>query len=211
MYVPEAFREDEPATLHALIRSHPLATLITGGPAGLLANRVPFTLAEADDGPVLRAHIAKGNDQVEPLRCGCETLLLFDGPEAYITPSWYASKHEHGRVVPTWNYVTVQVRGTPTLIDDAAWLMAQISELTALQEGSREPAWKVIDAPEAFVAGQLKAIIGVEIRVTAMAGKWKVSQNRPEADQLGVERGLQTEGVSAEMAALIRERRKREM
>src|SRR5262245_16561903 len=110
MYQPTAFREDRLETLHALIRSHPLATLITAGSGGLIANLVPFILTDTGGKGTLRAHIAKANDQVDALRSGAETLIVFHGPEAYITPSWYVSKSEHGRVVPTWNYVVVQVR-----------------------------------------------------------------------------------------------------
>ncbi len=207
MYQPSAFREDRPEILHALIRAHPLATLITAGPGGLLANLVPFILVNAGDRGTLRAHIAKANDQVEPLRSGAETLVVFQGPEAYITPSWYASKKEHGRVVPTWNYVVVQVRGTPRVIDDPAWVRAQIGELTASQENHRPAPWSVADAPEAFVEAQLNAIIGVEIPIATIEGKWKVSQNRSAADRQGVVEGLQAEGINDAMATLIAEKK----
>lgn len=203
MYQPNAFREERPETLHALIRAHPLATLITAGPRGLLANLVPFTLANGGEKGVLRAHIAKANDQVEPLSSGAETLAVFQGPEAYITPSWYVSKQEHGRVVPTWNYVVVQARGTPRVVDDPEWVRAQINDLTATQEGKRSVPWSVNDAPEPFISGQIKAIIGVEIAISTIEGKWKVSQNRSEADRHGVEKGLRQEGISEEMARLV--------
>ncbi len=205
MYQPTAFREDRLETLHALIRSHPLATLITAGPRGLIANLVPFTLATEGEKGTLRAHIAKANDQVAPLRAGTETLVVFHGPEAYITPSWYKSKQEHGRVVPTWNYVVVQVRGTPRVIDDLSWLRAQIGDLTASQESQRKDPWKVTDAPEAFISGQIAAIIGVEIPITTIEGKWKVSQNRPAADRQGVQEGLLNERLNSEMAKLVAE------
>lgn len=120
--------------LHALIRAHPLATLITAGSDGLVANLVPFTLVEAGEKGTLRAHLAKANDQLKASEAGTETLVVFHGPEAYITPSWYVSKKEHGRVVPTWNYAVVQVRGTPRVIDDADWLRAQIDALTSAKE-----------------------------------------------------------------------------
>ena len=207
MYQPPAFREERPEILHALIRAHPLATLITAGSGGLLANLVPFILADTGDRGTLRAHIAKANDQVEPLRSGAETLVVFQGPEAYITPSWYASKKEHGRVVPTWNYVVVQVRGAPRVIDDPAWLRAQIGVLTAQQENPRPEPWHVADAPEAFVAAQLNAIIGIEIPIATIEGKWKVSQNRSEADRQGVVAGLRAEGISEAMAKLVSEKK----
>src|SRR5262249_35343352 len=147
-------------TLHELIRAHPLATLITAGTGGIIANLVPFILIDTGDKGTLRAHIAKANDQVDALKAGAETLVVFHGPEAYITPSWYASKKEHGRVVPTWNYVVVQVRGTPRVIDDTAWLKTQIGALTSSQETQRSEPWKVTDAPEPFIESQIRAIIG---------------------------------------------------
>src|SRR5438270_12228207 len=163
MYQPTAFREERVETLHELIRAHRLGTLITAGHGGLIANLVPFTLADAGDKGTLRAHVAKANDQVGALAAGAETLVVFQGPEAYITPSWYPSKKEHGRVVPTWNYAVVQVRGTPRVIDDTDWLKTQIGALTSAQENRRSEPWKVTDAPESFIEGQLRAIIGVEI------------------------------------------------
>lgn len=203
MYLPNVFREENLEILHALIRAHPLATLITAGPGGLLANLVPFTVVNSGKRGILRAHIAKANDQVEALSSGTETLIIFQGPESYITPSWYASKKEHGRVVPTWNYAVVQARGIPRTIDDQEWLRMQIGELTAKQEKKRSEPWDVSDAPEPFIAGQLKAIIGVEIPISTLEGKWKVSQNRSAADQHGVAAGLREEGVSEEMARLV--------
>ena len=202
MYQPSAFREERLETLHALIRNHPLATLITAGRGGLIANLVPFVLADIGDKGTLRAHIAKANDQLDALRAGTETLVVFQGPEAYITPSWYASKKEDGRVVPTWNYVVVQVRGTPNVIDDSAWLRAQLGALTSAQESQRPEPWKVTDAPEPFIEGQIKAIIGIEIPVLTIEGKWKVSQNRSVADRQGVYEGLHGEG-NEDMAKLV--------
>ncbi|HEX5544944.1 MAG TPA: FMN-binding negative transcriptional regulator, partial [Nitrospira sp.] len=200
MYQPSAFREERLETLHELIRAHPLATLITAGPGGLIANFVPFILADMGDKGTLRAHIAKANDQVNAIAAGAETLVVFHGPEAYITPSWYVSKKEHGRVVPTWNYAVVQARGTPRVIDDPAWLRTQIGALTASQESQRPEPWNVTDAPEPFIDGQMRAIIGVEIPILTIEGKWKVSQNRSAADRQGVYQGLQDEQGNVEMA-----------
>lgn len=207
MYLPSAFREERLETLHALIRAHPLATLITAGTDGLIANLVPFIVVETGDRGTLRAHISKANDQVEALRAGADTLVVFQGPEAYITPSWYPSKKEHGQVVPTWNYVVVQVRGTPHVIDDPAWLRTQIGALTAGQENQRSEPWKVTDAPESFIQDQIRAIIGVEIPILSIEGKWKVSQNRSAADRQGVYEGLRREGKSEPMARLVAEKK----
>ena len=206
MYQPSAFREERLETLHELIRAHPLATLITAPPGGLIANFVPFILADMGDKGTLRAHIAKANDQVNALAVGAETLVVFHGPEAYITPSWYVSKKEHGRVVPTWNYAVIQVRGTPRVLDDPAWLRTQIGALTAAQESQRPEPWNVTDAPEPFIDGQMRAIIGVEIPILTIEGKWKVSQNRSAADRQGVYEGLKDEQGNVEMARMVAER-----
>ena len=203
MYLPPAFREDRLKAMHAVIRAHPLATLITSGVGGLMANLVPFILVDTGEKGTLRAHVARANDQVPALQNAAETLVMFHGPDAYITPSWYASTKEHGRVVPTWNYVVVQVRGTPRIIDDPVWLRTQVEALTSSQESRRPQPWRVTDAPEPFLSGQLKAIIGIEIPILDIQGKWKVSQNRNAADRLGVQAGLADEGISAEMARLV--------
>ena len=206
MYQPAAFREERLETLHELIRAHPLATLVTSGPGGLIANLVPFLLMDSGQRGTLQAHLARGNGQLEELRAGADTLVIFHGPESYITPSWYESKREHGRVVPTWNYVVVQVRGVPRVIDEPAWIKAQVSALTATQEGLRTEPWQVSDAPEAFIDGQINAIVGIEIPIESIDGKWKVSQNRNEADRRGVHGGLAGEGGHPEMARLVGEK-----
>lgn len=202
MYTPAAFREDRPDVLRRLIRTHPLATLVTGGARGLIANLVPFVLVESSNGDVLRAHLAKANEQVASLREGSEALVIFQGPAAYITPAWYASKKEHGKVVPTWNYIVVQVRGTPQVMDDKDWLLAQINALTTLQESGRADPWAVADAPRDYVDAQLRAIVGVEIPIGRIEGKWKASQNQPAANQAGVVRGLRESGAE-QMAQIV--------
>lgn len=198
MYLPAAFREERKEVLCELIARHPLGTLITSGSGGLIANLVPFLV----DGDTLLAHVARANDQVPALREGAETLVVFQGPQAYITPSWYPSKGEHGRVVPTWNYAVVQVRGVPRLVEDRAWLRSLVERLTDSQESSRPAPWKVADAPEDFIATQLNAIVGVEIRIRSIEGKWKMSQNRAVADRLGVKNGLAAKGCD-DIASLI--------
>jgi len=207
MYRPAAFREDRLETLHALIEAHPLGALITDGSDGLNASLIPFTLAaERGDKGVLRAHLARGNDQIVALREVREALVLFQGAEAYITPAWYVSKAEHGKVVPTWNYVVVQAWGTPRVIDDPAWLRVQIDELTRKNERDRREPWNVSDAPGPFIDAQIKGIIGLEIDVARIEGKWKVSQNRPEKDRDSVVHGLRTERNDEVMASIVSER-----
>lgn len=203
MHCPKMFKEERLEVLHGLMRAHPLATVITAGSGGLMANLIPFSLHDGGEHGVLRAHLARGNRQLDELREGAETLLLFQGPECYVTPSWYPSKAEHGKVVPTWNFAMVQVRGTPRVIDDASWLLAQVEQLTAGHENGRKHPWKVSDAPADFIAAQLKGIVGIEIPVLSIEGKWKLSQNRLPADRLGVIEGMREEGGCPAMVALM--------
>ncbi len=209
MYQPPHFREADLGVQHALIRAHPLGLLITAGPAGPTANALPFLLdATRGEKGVLLVHMAKANGQWRELQAGAAPLVVFQGVDNYITPSWYATKQETGKVVPTWNYAMVQVRGTPRVIDDAAWLKAQVEALTGEHEKPRTERWAVSDAPDAYIASQLKGIIGVEIEITGIEGKWKMSQNRPEADIAKVAIGLdgkEDAHANAEMAGLVRE------
>ena len=202
MYRPAAFAEDRPQVLRALIRAHPLATLVTSGPSGLMANLVPFILVTAEDGAdVLQAHLARGNDQLNELRQCDEALVIFQGPHAYVSPAWYPTKREHGRVVPTWNYIVVQAWGRPQVIDDPQWVRAQIGELTTQQEQGRAEPWAVEDAPAPFIEAQLRGIVGVEIPVARIEGKWKASQNQPPQNRRGVAQGLSA--TNPEMAKLV--------
>ena len=188
MYLPAHHREDDPARLHALIRARPLGLLITNGPGGLLANSIPFQLDEARG--TLVAHMARANPQWHEADGAREALVVFQDVDSYITPAWYASKREHGRVVPTWNYAAVHVYGPLVAIDDAAWLHAQVSALTNHHESAREAPWAVTDAPKPFIDAQVRGIVGIEIAIARIEGKWKVSQNRSDADRAGVASGL---------------------
>lgn len=193
MYLPAHFEETRSEVLHALMRARPLATLVTQSAQGLAADALPLLLC-ADQGPcgTLRGHVARAN----PLwhECGGEALAVFQGPQAYVSPSWYPAKHEHGKVVPTWNYVVVQARGRLRVIDDAAWLRRQVEALTARQEAGFARPWAVADAPRAYTDRMIEAIVGIEIEITRLAGKWKLSQNQPEANRAGVVDGLRTRG-----------------
>lgn len=205
MYQPPHFREDDLSTQHALIRACPLGLLVSAGTEGLVANSVPLLLdAEASPKGTLRLHLARANPQWRAIRDGAEVLIVFQGSDAYITPSWYATKRETGKVVPTWNYAMVQVRGNARVVEDAEWLRAQVSALTDMHEAGRQAAWEVEDAPADFIAAQLKGIVGVEIEITRIEGKWKVSQNRPVADREGVAAGLAGEAGGDGMLALVR-------
>jgi len=191
MYQPPHFREDRLEVQHALIRAHPLGLLVTTGTSGLLANPIPFVLDDADS-PLgtLRAHLARANPQWRDFDPEQEALVVFQGTDTYITPSWYETKRETGKVVPTWNYAIVQAYGRMQVKDDPAWLVRQVTAMTSAQEASRREPWAVSDAPAEFLTAQLKGIVGVEIEITRIEGKWKVSQNRPEADRRGVAEGL---------------------
>jgi transcriptional regulator len=208
MYLPAAFREDRLEVQHQLIRSHPLGLIVSHGPGGLLANSVPF-LVYADEGEkgTLRAHVARANSQWGELQAAGECLVVFQGEQEYITPTWLETKKETHQVVPTWNYVTVHARGVARVIEDPAWLFRQLQDLTHSQERSRLMPWKVTDAPESYVQTQMKAIVGIEIPIDRIEGKWKASQNRNESDRAGIVAGLQSQGgTSAQMAAIVAER-----
>ena len=207
MYQPPHHRDDDLGTQHQLIRAHPLGMLITAGDGGLMANAVPFHLnAGLSPKGTLQAHVARANGQWKEIAAGAPVLVVFQGADIYITPSWYATKRETGKVVPTWNYAMVQVRGPARTIEDPAWLRAQISSLTGENESDRAKPWAVEDAPPDFIAAQMKGIVGIEIDIETIDGKWKVSQNRPLADRQGVAEGLSAidRTEAAEMANLVR-------
>ena len=197
MYLPAHFEETRPEVLHGLVRAHPLGLMITLGPAGLQANPIPFLLdPDPAGGPAtLRAHVARANPVWREARTDMESLVVFQGPQAYISPSMYPSKAATGKVVPTWNYVTVQARGTLRVMDDLAWLRTLVTRLTERHEAARAVPWAVSDAPADYVETMLRAIVGIEITLTALAGKWKVSQNHTPANRAGVVAGL---GAQAE-------------
>ena len=172
-----------------------------------MANPIPFLLEAEGSFGRLSAHLARANPQLEDLAAVAECLVVFQAAQDYVTPAWYATKQETGKVVPTWNYATVHVWGRPRVVDDRLWLRDQIEKLTALKEEARSESWDVSDAPAEFIAGQIKGIVGLEIDITRTEGKWTVSQTRPEADRIGVVRGLREQGAcSAHMAALVAER-----
>lgn len=204
MYQPTHFREDRLEVQQGLIQEYPLGLLITAGAGGLMANPLPFILApSASERGTLRAHLAVANPQVRELAAPSDCLVVFQGPQAYVTPSWYATKQETGKVVPTWNYATVHAWGRPRLTKDDAWLLHHLHELTQYQEQTRSAPWEVDDAPDSFITAQLKGIVGLELDIDRLEGKWKVSQNRPERDRRSVLAGLREEARAEPMAALV--------
>lgn len=204
MYQPEHFKLEDRTVLHDVMRANPLGQLISAGASGLLANPVPFMLhADEGDQGILRTHLARPNGQWRDFVDGCDVLVIFQGPQAYITPSWYAAKKEHGKVVPTWNYVTVQVRGKAVAVQDGHWLVRHVSEMSDQQEQPLDKPWAVSDAPEPFITALARGIVGIEVEISDITGKFKLSQNRPEADRQGVEQGLAANGAD-HVSSLVR-------
>jgi len=191
MYIPQHFREERLEILQALMRDYPLATLVTLTGGALSANHIPLLLdpSQGQYG-VLRGHVARSNPLWREAQGGGEVLAVFTGPESYVSPSWYPSKGETGKAVPTWNYAAVHAWGPLGIKDDPAWLRRHVEALTDAHEGHREPRWRVGDAPEDYLAGMVKAIVGIEIPVRRLEGKWKMSQNRTPDDRGGVLRAL---------------------
>lgn len=206
MYQPPLNRDERPDVIHRLIRQRPLGLLISSGKQGLLANSIPFILHAPPDQPaVLECHLAVANPQWREFQTGRDVLIVFQGPQAYVSPSWYPAKLEHGKVVPTWNYVVVQVRGSAQVVNDPGWLTRHLNELTNQNERNHQEPWKVSDAPDSYVSAQMKGIVGVRVLVSSMSGKWKTSQNRSHADREGVVLGLSEQGgEAAEVAAIMK-------
>jgi transcriptional regulator len=209
MYRPAAFVEPRLEANQALIEAHPLGLLIGVDDDGVIeANALPFLIDRAVP-PFgrLSAHLARANPQWRTLVGGRSVLVVFQGPASYVSPSWYPSKREHGKVVPTWNYIMVQVRGVVQVIDDGDWLEDQVNALTRRHERTRAAPWEVDDAPRPFIDAMKRGIVGLEIDITAIDGKWKASQNRSEADRQGVAAGLDasSDPAALAMAELVRQ------
>jgi len=204
MYVPKANEETRIEVMHALMRAHPLGTWTLLADGDLVTNHVPFEL-DASRGRfgTLVGHVARANPVWRAQVCEVRSVVSFQGPQAYVTPSWYPSKREHKKVVPTWNYAVVHARGAPRFVDDRAWLHAHVSRLSDTHEAAESEPWAVSDAPDDYVERMLGAIVGVEIAIERLVGKWKVSQTRPEHDRLGVVEGLRERGdhASADLVA----------
>ncbi len=198
MYQPDLFRVDDVAQMHALMRARPFATLVSAGSLGLYASHLPTVLK--DEGPygTVECHLARANPHCQDLDGG-EALMIFAGAEGYITPNWYASKFQHGKVVPTWNYAAVHAYGRPAVMRDAGWLRRHVTELTAQQERSVAKPWAVSDAPERYIETHLRGIVGFRFGITRLEGKWKMSQNREIQDRHGVVAGLTTRGGSDDL------------
>jgi len=209
MHIQPHFSETRPIVLHELIRAKPLATLIVIQDNEIVVNHMPLMIiSDGSDYGVLRGHIPRANSIWNGFDgVSTKAVAVFQGPDSFVTPSWYPSKHQHGKVVPTWNYVVAHAHGYPRAIHDSEWLLNHLGELTDWQESDQELPWKVSDAPADFIDKMLQGIVGIEMSITRLDGKWKVSQNRPEADQQGVAAGLRNRGTedSLAMETLVRQ------
>jgi transcriptional regulator len=205
MYTPKHFDEPRVEIMHELIRARPLATVVTFDARGLIANHVPLHLS-VEPAPLgtLRGHVARANK----IPSDVEALVVFHGPDAYITPSWYATKKDTGKVVPTWNYAVVHAYGILRLIDDASWVRTQLELLTDQNEKSFSKPWAVSDAPREYTEKLIEQVVGIEIVITKLSGKWKVSQNQPPHNQASVIEGLENSGQpdAISVAKLVKQR-----
>jgi len=208
MYLPELFRVEDVAQTHALMRARPFAALVSAGPSGLFASHLPTVLKDEGRYGVIECHLARANPHCRDL-AGGEALMIFQGAEGYITPNWYPSKAEGGKVVPTWNFAAVHAYGRPEVVNDADWLRRHVTELTAQQERDQPRPWAPSDAPASFIDTMLRGIVGFRFAITRLEGKWKMSQNRTPQDREGVVKGLtlRDRGDDREIAELIARQR----
>ena len=209
MYIPRANQETRIPVIQKLMEEQPFASLISMGANGLFASHIPMVL-ERDGTEMgrLKGHLSRANRQWRDFTPDVEALAIFSGPQHYITPSWYPEKQDSGRVVPTWNYAVVHAYGHLKVIEDSDWLMAHLESLVRIHEAEFQVPWKIEDAPAEYIASQVKGIVGLEMVIERLEGKWKVSQNRSEQDRSGVAKGLAeldtTESLA--MKALVDER-----
>jgi len=206
MYIPKHHEETDLSVLHSLVHTHPLGTWAAQGDGELIVNHVPFILdSSRGELGVLMGHVARANRVWQVFSKTVHSVVVFQGAESYITPSWYPSKHAHGQAVPTWNYAVVHAHGLPVVIEDKTWLLNHVNQLTDVHEADQALPWKVSDAPPDYIERMCSAIVGIEIPIAKLVGKWKVSQNRSESDKLGVVAGLlaRDNAQSKEMAALV--------
>jgi len=208
MYIPRANEENRVSVMQALMVSHPLATLVTLGDSGLFASHIPMVLeSDGSQFGVLKGHISRANRQWRDFVPTVDALAIFAGHQHYISPNWYPGTKEHGKEVPTWNYVVVHAYGALKVIQDADWLLTDVEKLTNIHEAGSPVPWKVSDAPKDFIKSQLNGIVGLELPIQRLQGKWKVSQNRTESERKGVVEGLSklNSPESLAMKALVEE------
>lgn len=205
MYVPDPFRLDDIAEVHAFLRAHPFAAIVSAGSGGIQATHAPMVFKESSTFGVLEFHLARANPHWKELASGGESLVIVQGAESYITPNWYPSKAEHGKAVPTWNYAIVHAYGTAEKIDDKNWLRQHLAELTAQHEAQTGKPWMLSDAPDDYIEVMMRGVVAFRFVITRFEAKMKMSQNRPITDRQGVVTGLQArgQGHDAEVATLV--------
>jgi transcriptional regulator len=205
MYLPDHFRVEDVPQMHALMRGRPFATLVSSGAAGLYASHLPTVLKDEGSFGVIECHLARANPHWRELAEGNEALMIFQGPDGYITPNWYATKAETGKVVPTWNYAVVHAYGRPETMPDKDWLRRHVGELTTQQEKTEARPWLLSDAPDGYIDVMTRGIVGFRFAITRLEGKWKMSQNRVPQDRAGVVQGLnaRASGDDVEIAGLV--------
>lgn len=212
MYTPAQFKVEDVAEAHALMRARPFAVLVTMGGEGLVATHLPTVLKADGAGSLGRiaCHLARPNPQWRSFAADTEALMIFQGAEAYVRPGWYPSKAEHGKAVPTWNYAVVHAYGRLQVVQDQAWLLAHVSDLSDQQEAPYATPWSTADAPESYMAVMARGIVGLELQITRLEAKVKMSQNRDDRDRAGVVQGLieRAQGHDAEAAALVEKLRR---
>jgi transcriptional regulator len=208
MYQPDDFRVEDVSEMHALMRARPFAALVSSGSAGLYASHLPTVLKDEGRCGVIECHLARPNPHWKDLAEGNEALMIFQGPEGYITPNWYPSKAQHGKAVPTWNFAVVHAYGRPEVMKDKDWLLQHVTELTAQQESREAKPWSPSDAPAIYIEIMLRGIVGFRFAITRLEGKWKMSQNREVQDRVGVVKGLSARaaGDDIEIAEVVSRR-----
>ncbi len=200
MYLPKVHEETRVEVMQEFMEAHPFATLVTMGTAGLFATHLPLVLDRSVPPGILRGHISRANHQWNDFSSTVEALVIFSGPHHYITPNWYAEKAKTGKVVPTWNYAVVHAYATLNIVEEASWLLENVRALTDAHEAGSPHPWRVSDAPGEYVQALLRGIVGLELTITRLEGKWKVSQNRPAEDRAGIARGLKELGTAESLA-----------
>lgn len=207
MYIPKRFLEDDIDKLKGMMANYSFATLITHNELGIEANHMPLILNKSDQRDVLQGHIAKANPLWKSIKDKSEVLIIFNGPNCYISPNYYPTKQENGKVVPTWNYVSVHVKGIVSFIYDEQWILTMLKDLTNQYEVNQPVPWSLSDAPQAYIDKMLSAIVGLEIDILSITGKWKVSQDKTEVNQKGIIKGLSQEADSnaQNIAKLVKE------
>ncbi|MCL6417826.1 FMN-binding negative transcriptional regulator [Aestuariirhabdus sp. Z084] len=205
MHIPKKFQQDDPAQLRDIIVNYPFASLVTHSEQGLEVSHLPFYLNQSEGKDILQGHIARANPLWKSLGDQSEVLVVFHGPNCYISPNHYPTKQETGKAVPTWNYIAVHAKGVLSFIQDAQWNLGMLNNLTSQHEAGRADAWSLADAPAGYIERMLPAIVGIEIEVRSITGQWKLSQNQPEVNRQGVITGLyqETNTDSHKVAELV--------